>query len=258
MHLTYQAKAAIGAAREAGAIMLRREKKRSEYTYKGAHDILSATDLACEKAIIGALRRKFPAHGILSEEAGKLSTQGAEHVWVIDPLDGTANFSQGLDEYCTSIALMRGDDILVGVVYQPKTDRLFVAQRGRGAFLNGERIRVSGKAKLSDAMAATDQSHRAHVARRNLASLSRLSPKVRDVRILGSAALHLCRLAQGQIDVYFKHSFNLWDYAAGALIVAEAGGTVTDMRAAPIGRASKDIVATNGQLHKAALALLKG
>lgn len=247
---------AIQAAREAGEILLRASQRKAAHTLKSRHDIQVPADIQSEKRIIRIIRKNFPTHSILAEESGGHSGD-SEYLWVVDPLDATINFSRGIEEYCVSIALAYRNELIVGVVYQPTLKKLFVAERGKGSFLNGKRIFVSRQKTPITMLIATDNSADPQTRRRNLATMSRIGLDVRHVRVFGSAALHLARLAAGSLDVYYRTTFHYWDIAAGVLLVKEAGGRVTDFFGKPFSHKSEGVIATNGVAHKRIVSMLR-
>jgi myo-inositol-1(or 4)-monophosphatase len=174
----------------------------------------------------------------------------------VDPLDGTINFARGIEEYAVSIALCRDGQIILGVIYQPALNRLLVAEKGKGAFLNDQRLTLKGESELVNCLAVTDNTSNLEARRFNFEMLGKVAAAVRHVRIFGSASLHLARIAQSQFDFYFKSRFNYWDVAAGVLIVQEAGGVVTDMEGRQLTRESKTILVSNSEIHVKALKLL--
>ncbi len=246
---------AIQSAKGAGEILLRASRRKIVYTAKNRHDIQIPADIVSEKFIIRTIRNYFPDHSILAEESGEHLTD-SDYTWVIDPLDATINFSRGIEEYCVSIALVYRDQLIVGVIYQPSLKKLFVAERGKGAFLNGKRIFVSRQKEPITMLIATDNSADPQTRRRNLATMSRIGLAVRHVRVFGSAALHLARIAAGSLDVYYRTTFHYWDIAAGVLLIKEAGGTVTDFAGRPLCRDSEGVIATNGRAHAHIISLL--
>jgi len=247
---------AIAAAQEAGKVLLKLSQQDIKYELKSSHDILAEGDLKSESVIMEKIKAAFPSHSILSEEAGE-EVHDVDFLWVIDPIDGTINFSRHIDEYCISIALVEKSEIVLSVIYRPTLNRLYVAEKGKGAFLNGEQLHVSSEPELINCIAAADNSSRIDIRTKTFEILTQLSAEVRHIRIFGSGALHLARLAEGQIDVYFKPRFNYWDYAAGVLLVKEACGTVTDFAGNDITRDSKEIIATNGLLHEHAIKFVR-
>ncbi|MBI5229663.1 inositol monophosphatase [Candidatus Micrarchaeota archaeon] len=248
---------ALSAAKKSGKLLIDLSKNNANYEMKNVYDILAEADVESEQIIINEIKKAFPNHDILSEERGKTNTE-SDYLWIIDPLDGTINFSRGIDEYCISIAVERNGELILGVIYQPTTEKLFVAEKGKGAFLNNRRIQVSRENEIINSIPATDNSSKIESRITNYKILSAVCDKFRHIRILGSGALHLAKIVSGNIDVYYKTRFNYWDYAAGVLMVREAGGEVTDLKGNPIGKNSKDILASNGILHKPALELMKG
>ena len=244
---------AIEAAKEAGEALLELSKSDVAYRMKNDHDIQADADLEAERIILSKIRQHFPNHSILSEEAGE-DEKEAEYLWAVDPIDGTINFARHIEEYCISIALSQNNQPILGVIYQPALNKLFWAEKGQGAYLNNEKIKVSDTSQLIDCLGSTDMiSSDMSDRERNIKLLAELSPLVRHLRIFGSGALHLARLAQGQLDLYFKMRYHHWDYAAGTILIQEAGGVVTDAQGKPITRDSRTILAANPAIHPLAL-----
>lgn len=242
---------AINVAREAGAkiMELAGVDGGPKYSDKSKYDILAEADLESEKIILNGIKKYFPEHSILTEETGAINGD-PEYLWVIDPIDGTINFSRGIDSYCISIGLEKNGKIEMGVIYQPVFDRLYVAERGRGAFLGNKKFAVSKEEKMINMILARCDSNDVDARRRGTEIYGNLSDKVRHSRMIGSSALMFAMLAAGQVDLYFKNSFYYWDYAAGIALIEEAGGVVTDFDGAPINRFSKNIAASNGRVHE--------
>jgi myo-inositol-1(or 4)-monophosphatase len=215
---------------------------------KRKRDILAQADLRSEKIIINEIKKAYPSHSIISEEAGEAITN-SEYVWIIDPVDGTINFSRKLNEYCVSIAVSFRNQIILAVVYNPATHELYFAEKNKGAYLNNKKIRVSRETKMIGMLLATDNSGIPGIRSKNYELLAKICNEVRHVRIFGSGALHLAKVASGKVDIYYKMKFNYWDYAAGLLLVQEAGGKVTDFNGETIKKSSKDIIASNGKIH---------
>ena len=221
---------AIKAARTAGGIINQasRDLDLIKVNSKGPNDFVTEVDQAAERAIIETLLGAYPGHGILAEESG--SAKGAkdsEYVWIIDPLDGTTNFIHGLPMYCVSIALEYRGQIQQAVVYDPTRNDLYYASKGRGAFLNDKRLRVSKRTRMADALIGTGfPFRRGDHFKRYLQMLELVMANCAGVRRPGSAALDLCFLAAGYYDAFFETGLSPWDVAAGALIVTEAGGLV--------------------------------
>ena len=221
---------AVKAARRAGSVINRATRNLDVLTVrtKSAHDFVSEVDQDAERAIVETLRGAYPEHAILAEEGG--ATGRSEYVWLVDPLDGTTNFLHGFPHYAVSIALMHRGVLTQAVIYDPNRNDLFTASRGRGAFLNEQRIRVSRRIRLSDALVGTGFPFRqfAHVDA-YLAILREVMQKAPGVRRAGAAALDLAYVAAGRLDAFWEFGLEPWDIAAGALLVIEAGGLVGDL-----------------------------
>ncbi len=217
--------AAMEMARKAGEAHMRHFRNAGLQTEAkfNESDVVTVADKEAERIIISGIRSRFPAHSILSEESGASHTGGRIR-WIIDPLDGTTNFSQGLPLFSVSIAIEIDGEDAVGVVYAPRLDEMFCAVKGSGAFLNGERISCSSKTTLDKAVAATgfpvDKDSNPD---NNLDNVARIMPRLRGLRRLGSAALDLCYVAAGFLDGYWEMNLHEWDVAAGRLIAREAG-----------------------------------
>ena len=221
---------AIKAARTAGAIINRAslDVDLLKVTAKSANDFVTEVDHAAEAAIIETLLTAYPGHAILAEESGR--THGAKHsdfLWIIDPLDGTTNFIHGLPVYCISIALSFRGKVEQAVVYDPTRNDLFMASKGRGAFMNDKRLRVSKRVRLSDALVGTGFPFRkGDNLQRYLKMFEAVAPHCAGLRRPGSAALDLCYVAAGWYDGFFETGLNPWDVAAGSLMITEAGGLI--------------------------------
>ncbi len=221
---------AIKAARAAGAIINRAslDLDRLQVNTKAPNDFVTEVDHAAEAAVIDILLGAYPGHGILAEESG--STRGAPHseyVWIIDPLDGTTNFIHGLPTYAVSIALAFRDQVQQAVVYDPARNDLFFASKGRGAFLNDKRLRVSKRTRLTDGLIGTGFPFRkGDDFTRYMKMLETMMQSCAGIRRPGAAALDLCYVAAGWYDGFFETGLKPWDVAAGSLLVTEAGGLV--------------------------------
>jgi myo-inositol-1(or 4)-monophosphatase len=235
---------ALLAARVAGEIQRRRLGGDLGIERKGVGDITTEVDHACEAAIIDVLRARHPDHDIVAEE-GRGSRLGSRSCWLVDPLDGTKNFAHGYRRFCVSIALALDGQVELGVVLNPILWELFVAEAGRGATLEGVPIAVSARGELGDALVAST----VDAAPAQLARLGRVAAVARAVRCDGSAALDLCDVACGRLDAYFEAGLAPWDTAAGALIVAEAGGRISTFSGGHHGIGAHETLATNGRLH---------
>jgi myo-inositol-1(or 4)-monophosphatase len=213
---------------------------------------------ASEKTILAIIGRAFPGHGVLAEESDP-RTGDAEHLWVVDPLDGTTNYSRGFPYFCVSVALARAGRVVVAAVYQPLLDEMFTAIRGHGAFLNGSRLRVSGQAYLEQAFLATGFPYDIRRSRRtNIDHFSAFATRCLAIRRAGAAALDLAYVAAGRFDGFWELKLRPWDIAAASLLVEEAGGRVTGLAGRPWRLSMRDIVASNGRVHHEMLAVLRG
>lgn len=238
-------------ARQAGNTARRLFSRPDELRiqHKGPHDLVSNADTQVEQEIIHLLKKGYPEIGILAEESGA-GGKKSDPVWIIDPIDGTANFVHGVPHFALSIGLLQEGVLQCGVVYNPITDELFVAERGRGAFLNDVRIRVSPNRQLSQALLATGFPHKqVALLEPYLDSFRVLFPTCRGIRRLGSAALDLAYVAAGRFDGFWEPGLAAWDIAAGALLVREAGGFVTDFAGGDGFLTSGNVVAGNPGLH---------
>ncbi len=243
--------AALGAARAAGRIHLRRLSRINVTRKSNAIDLVTEADHESERAVIGALTRSFPDHAILAEESGA-SERRSEHRWIIDPLDGTTNFAHGFPQFCVSIAYERRGRVELAVVFDAFKRELFFAARARGARLNGRRIRASATPALERALLATGFPYDRR-ERRNFyfTFWEAFMMRTQGVRRTGSAALDLCYVACGRVDAFWEFGLRPWDVAAGALIVSEAGGRATNMDGSALDIDGRNILASNGRLHRA-------
>ena len=243
-------------AREAGAIGMKyfNDRKNMAINKKAARDFVTEADVAIEAFLKETLSREYPEYGFWGEETGQSADQASR--WIVDPIDGTHSFSKGQYGWSISIALEIDGDIVLGAVYAPVFDDLYIAEKGKGAFKNGERISVSDETELGDAMIATGFAClRNYLTDNNLERFCRIAQRTTGQRRFCSAALDLCFVAEGQVDAFWEQALNLYDVAAGALIVLEAGGTLTDFKGNP-GLFPKQILATNGKLLDQILPLM--
>lgn len=248
-------KAAIDAAFESGFFIRRSVGKIKRISYKGRDNIVTDVDKKAESIIMKRLLAAFPGHAILSEEAG-LHMRPSPYKWIIDPLDGTTNFAHAFPFFCVSIALEYEGDVVLGVVFDPLREELFCAEAGKGAFLNNERIAVSGVKKMDQGFVSTGFSYGNKRKDRNVKYFKRLLMKTMAIRRAGSAALDLCYVACGRFDGYWEFDLHPWDSAAGSLIVKEAGGKVTKFDGTPHSDYEKQILATNGVIHRQMVKIL--
>lgn len=239
-------------AREAGALLMEYFHQHVKIEYKGEADLVTVADRKSEALILERLRARWPSHDVVGEEGARIET-GSDYRWYIDPLDGTTNFAHGFPVFCISMALDYKGERVAGVVYDPTRPELFAAERGSGAFLNGEPMHVSKTAKLAESLVATGfPSHKRH-KNPNIFFYHQITLKSHGVRRAGSAALDLASVAAGRFDGFWEFNLNPWDTAAGVLLVEEAGGIVSDFHGGPFQLDSRETVATNGIVHDALL-----
>ena len=248
---------AVDAARRAGALLLGQLGGPRHIEYKtGPTNLVTDMDRRAEALIVDALRAAYPEHAILTEEAGDLAGSSRER-WIVDPLDGTTNYAHGTPVFAVSIALVVEGRPQVGVIYDPARDECFVAERGAGATLNGRALRVSGVPVLDECVLATGFAYTIRQGRNtNLAEHDAFSLRCQAVRAIGSAALSLAWVAAGRFDGFWELVLGPWDVAAGALLVEEAGGRVTDLAGGPVDLARPAPVASNGLIHSEILSVL--
>ena len=252
---------AIKAARTAGTIINRAalDIESVRVSAKQTNDFVTEVDVAAENAIIDTLLTAYPDHGIWAEESGQREGKfgGADHIWIIDPLDGTTNFIHGLPVYCVSIALMVKGKLDQAVIYDPSRNDLFYASKGRGAYLNERRIRVAKRTQLSECLVSTGFPFRANDAFNHyLQILGDVMPRCAGVRRPGSAALDLAYVAAGYTDAYFEMGLSPWDCAAGALLVTEAGGLVGNFSGDSDFLEQKECLAGNPRIYGQMVSLI--
>jgi len=252
---------AEAAARAGGAVLMARLRGEGDLqiAYKdGRANLVTVADRESQRAVTDVIRAAFPDHAVVGEE-GTTGDPGTEHVWYVDPLDGTTNFAHGLPFFCVSVALRSRGRTVAGAVYDPARDEMFAASLGGGATVNGLPLRVSGIARLDRALVvAQAQSVDEGEIRAYAALVRRLMQAAGGVRSLGSPALTLCAIAAGRLDAYCEYAMDAWDIAAGQLILHEAGGTLTTFSGAAHTTAERaDVAASNGRVHPELLAVLK-
>jgi myo-inositol-1(or 4)-monophosphatase len=236
-------------AREAGALLLPYFKRRIGFEYKGDVDLVTEADRASEKLIVSRLKAEWPSHDIMGEE-GTRHDAGGEYKWYVDPLDGTTNFAHGFPVFCVSIGLEYKGELVLGVIYDPTRDELFSAEKGSGAYLNGERVKVSKTTRLCESLLGTGfPSHKRH-KNPNIFFYHTITLRSHGVRRAGSAALDLANVASGRLDGFWEFNLNPWDTAAGVVLVREAGGMITKFDGSPFHLSSREVLGSNGIIHK--------
>jgi len=255
----------IKAARQAGRTLKRDfgEVERLQVSVKGPGNFVTAADNRSEKILREELAKARPGYSFLGEEGGRTDGSDKTHTWIVDPLDGTTNFLHGIPQFAISIALQRNDTIVAAVIYNPATDELFTAERGKGAFLNDQRqrdqrLRVAARTSLADSVIACGLPHRGRgdlaLNRREMAAVQE---RVAGLRRFGAAALDLAWVAAGRFDGFWERDLQPWDTAAGLLLVREAGGFATDPSGGDGVLTKGSVVAGNEAVHRELLALLQ-
>jgi myo-inositol-1(or 4)-monophosphatase len=232
------------------------------------HDLVTEVDKGSERMIRNLITTHFPHHSFLGEEGVEPGPEASakalqelsdsEYLWIVDPVDGTTNYVHGFPFFSVSIALAHRGQVIVGVVYDPSRDELFVAERGKGAYVHGRKIQVSQEGSLSQSLIATGFPVDHHVALpANMKGIQALAPKVRNLRIVGSAALHLAYVAAGRLSGFWEYNLSSWDIAAGSLLVEEAGGRLSDLTGEPYHLGVRNISASYGLIHDELLRVLE-
>ena len=230
-------------AQEAGRIIMAHFGRHEQMVAKGRGNFVTEADLAAEHAVLGLLRREYPQHAILSEETEDESIKTEGWLWVVDPLDGTHNFSQGIPYFAFNIALCWEGAPVLGLTYAPATGEEFLARKGGGLTLNGEQARVSSTPSLKQSLLGIDLGYDDQRAARLISLLAELWPGMQSVRVMGSAAMGLAYAACGRFDLFVHHFLYPWDVAAGILLVREAGGVIVDRDGGAVSIHSQGVVA---------------
>jgi myo-inositol-1(or 4)-monophosphatase len=248
----------ISAARKAGRSLARDfgEVAALQVSVKGPANFVSSADLKAEEIIFKELKKARPGYSFLMEERGRIDGADATHTWIVDPLDGTTNFLHSNPMFAISIGLEREGQLVAGVIYNPASDELYTAEKGKGAFMNDRRLRVAARKSLADCLVTTGIPHRGREGHpRFIKEIQDVMIEVAGVRRTGSAALDLAFIAAGRFDAYFERNLQPWDLAAGIVLVREAGGFVSDL-AGGDKKLGTEVLAANSTVHKAMLALV--
>jgi len=249
---------AIRAAKEAGKIILHYYSKNVNAMSKdNTYNLVTEADIAAENKIISIIKNNFPAHSLLTEESGE-EIHNSDYCWVIDPLDGTNNFYHKFPMFCVSIALYKKGKPLIGVVFDPLKNEFFCAEKNEGAYLNNKKIKVSNANTLKKSLLALGFYYeRGLLMRKSLDQMKKFFyENVHGIRRTGSAALDLCYTACGRLDGYWELKLNPWDYAAGSLILTEAGGRITDIQGKRYHLMMGNVAASNGKIHRHMIKIL--
>ena len=250
---------AIEAVVRAGDVMIERFGTNVRVDMKGAIDLVTEVDVAIEREFRARIAERFPDHTVLGEEMGGAASAPEGPCWVFDPIDGTTNFAHGLPIFCSSLALEIDGVAQVAAVYDPSRRELFTAERGNGAMLNGRPMHVSTHPTLLESVLVTGFPYDVHTRVSEIVGLfAEFVGRARAVRRLGSAAIDLCYVAAGRLDGFWERDLNAWDIAGGALLVEEAGGTITNFHGQPFYSRGRDVVASNGHIHQAMLDVIAG
>jgi myo-inositol-1(or 4)-monophosphatase len=250
----------IKAARQAARTLKRDfgEVEHLQVSLKGPANFVTAADRKAEQTLREELTKARPGYGFLGEEGGRFEGTDKTHCWIVDPLDGTTNFLHGIPQFAISIALQRDETIAAALIYNPATDEMFTAERGKGAFLNDKRLRVAARKQLADAVISCPLPHRGRgdqaLGNRELAAVQ---PHVAGLRRFGAAALDFAWVAAGRLDGYWERDLSPWDAAAGLLLVREAGGFVTDLDGGDAVLSKGHVVAGNETIHRELLTVLR-
>ena len=250
----------IAAARKAARSLSRDfgEVAQLQVSIKGPANFVSAADHRAEEILYRELAKARPGYGFLMEEGGEVEGDDKSHRWLIDPLDGTTNFLHSIPLFAISIGLEREGQLVAGLIYNPISDELYTAEKGKGAFLNDRRLRVAARQTLADAVVSTGIPHRGRAGhQRFLKQAEAVMSQVAGVRRTGAASLDLAWTAAGRFDAYWEHNLQPWDMAAGILLVREAGGSVSDLDGGSNMFETGGIIAANAPISKALLPILK-
>jgi myo-inositol-1(or 4)-monophosphatase len=260
MHLSPLLNVMIAAARKTARALKRDfgELEKLQVSLKGPANFVSSADRRAEETLYQELGKARPGYGFLGEEGGEREGADKSHRWIVDPLDGTTNFLHGIPQFAISIALEREGAVVAGLIYNPASEEMFIAEKGKGAFLNEQRIRVAGRKRLDEAVVACGLPH---VGRGDIAlgrkETGAMQERVAGLRRFGAAALDLAWVAAGRLDGYWERDIKPWDMAAGLILLREAGGFVSDCDGGEDMFAKGQIVAGNDAIHKELLAVLK-
>lgn len=249
---------AISAAREAGKLLNENFQKAKKMSFKGEKDIVTDIDIKAEKIILDLITSQFPDHNILSEEAGSIIRDDSPYLWIIDPIDGTVNYYHRMNPYRVGICLLENKQLVLNVLYDPTKDELYIAQKGKGAFLNDTKMQVSANADIKNSVVLANLSSRREPRVATLKIIEKMFGEVMRMRVYGSSLAQMSYIATGKADAFFDVSIKPWDFLPAVLLIEEAGGKVTDIKGGEITPESTSVIATNGKVHDQILKLLGG
>jgi len=250
----------VKAARRAGRSLKRDlgEIENLQVSLKGPANFVSAADRRAEEMLYEDLSKARPGYGFIGEEGGTREGSDKSHTWIVDPLDGTTNFLHGIPQFAISIGLQREDTVIAGVIYNPANDELYIAERGKGAFLNDTRLRVAGRKQLHDCVVACGLPHIGRgdheLSRREMAEMQN---RVAGLRRFGAASLDMAFVAAGRLDGYWERNLKPWDIAAGIIMIREAGGTVSGIEGGDSALQTGNVVCGNELIHRELVKILK-
>ncbi len=247
----------VDAARQAGEVIRERFLTDKEIRFKGRADIVTDVDLAAEKIILDMVQWEYPQFSILSEESNPIE-RGSPYTWVIDPIDGTRNFAEGIPHFCVVVALAKGSDVVMGVTYDPIKEETFTAQLGQGSQLNGEPMTVSERQEIPQCVLGFDLGYYDDKAATALDMIRQLWPGFQTMRLMGSSALGMAYAAAGRVDLYFHHSLSPWDSASGLLLAREAGGNVVDRQGQDANLFTPSVIVSSQRLIDGFLQVTEG
>lgn len=244
------------AVTEAGKLVMTKFARINKMTFKRKNDIVTEMDYESEKLIIDIIRKHFPDHNFYTEESGTIDEQ-SDYTWLVDPIDGSINYFHAMAPFRIAVCLLHKEEPIMTFIYNPLRKQLHFAEKGKGAFLDGKRIKVSDNNDLKHTIVHTHISSRIDARARTLLGLGSIFREILHVRVIGSGIAATTYIADGKFDVFFNISTNPWDVLPGALLVEEAGGKVTDVNGKKVTIDSTSILATNGKIHRKMLRMLK-
>lgn len=256
--MSFFLKTALQAARKAGRIQKNHYGRSLNIQFKSKNklNLVTQVDRQCEKAALSILRKAFPSHNFWGEESGRHGNR-SPYTWLVDPLDGTTNYAHAYPFFCCSISLVKDRQPIAGVIYDALREECFTTEKGKGAFLNGKRLKVSAIRSLEESLVCTGFAYAVRDTHYNLDNFRKFVLRAQGVRRDGSAAMNLAYVAAGRFDGFWERGIQAWDMAAGVLMVQEAGGRVTDITGKPFDLFAENALATNGRIHSTMFRILR-